>query len=364
MIILWWVTFIFLLIRFLVTALNYWFPQVLENDGAPVTDLVSVLIPARNEEHTIGLLLQSIHEQNFKNCEVLVLDDFSEDNTASVVKEFRKTDVRVKLLQGKELPEKMLGKNWACHQLAMAAKGKYLLFLDADVTIKDDFISNAVNTLKKDNLALLSVFPDQKMESREEILVVPLMNYLLLSLLPMFLIRKSSIPAFSAAVGQCMLYNAAIYKKHSVHLAVGANITEDIASMKLLKDQGYSCHSVMGNGFIECRMYRNYTEGIEGFSKNILTAFGNNYIGLPVYLFLTLGAYLIFMWFIPKTNLWLAFILIGYMRFMISKISRQNIFNNIVYHPWQMLTLIHISLLAIHKKITKTNQWKGRATDL
>lgn len=344
--------------------MHYWFPQLLKKDVSSVTDLVSILVPARNEEHTIGLLLRSIYEQNFRNYEVLVLDDFSVDNTADMVRESRKTDSRVKLLNGKELPEKMLGKSWACHQLALAAKGRYLLFLDADVVIKDDFITNAVNKLKNDNLALLSVFPDQKMESREEILVVPLMNYLLLSLLPMFLIRKSHLPSFSAAVGQCMLYDAPTYKKHSIHLAVGNNITEDIASMKFLKELGYNCHSVLGNGFIECRMYRNYTEGIEGFAKNILSGFGNSYTALLLYLFLSFFAYLWFLWFIPKTHLWLAFILIGYMRFMISKISRQNVFDNIVYHPWQMLTLIHISLLAIQKKITKTSKWKGRITDL
>lgn len=360
MLVIWWVTFLFLLIRFVVTAINFWFPQKLKESTAQEKDLVSILVPARNEEKNIDKLLRSIVNQGYKNYEVIVLDDYSDDNTSALVNQFRKIDPKVKLIQGKELPRNMLGKNWACHQLAQAAKGKYLLFLDADVMINSGLIQSSLAYLKKEELALLSVFPDQLMETREEKLVVPLLNYLLLSMIPLILIRKSSFPSLSAANGQCMLFDAAIYKKHQFHLSVGNKITEDIASMKLAKSLGYKTQSLLGNGLIQCRMYKSYDEGLEGFSKNILSGFGNSIPGLFFFLFFTVFSYVFFLWFVPKTNVWLCFIIIIYMKLMISILSRQNIFDNIVYHPWQMLSLIHISLLAIKKHLTKTIEWKGR----
>ena len=352
MLIIWWITFVLLLLRFLITALNYWFPQQLNEEPGAVTDLVSILIPVRNEENNIKLLLDSIYEQDFKNYEVIVMDVSSKDDTTQIVQECRKTDSKVRLVQGKELPDGLSGTNQARHQLAQVAKGKYLLFPDTRTQIKPGFIKNAVNLLKRENLALLSVFPDQLMESREEKLLVPLKNYLLLTLLPMFLLRKSALPAFAFADGQCTLYDAAVYKKIKPGPNTESKISDDASGMNRLKELGYNVHSVLGNGFIQCRLYRSYSEGLEDFSENILSFFGRSITILALFLFFTLFSYAVFLWSIPKTNVWLAFIIIVYMRIMISKLSRQNIFDNIVYHPWQMFTLIHISLLAIQKKMS------------
>src|SRR6516165_1759604 len=88
--------------------------------------LVSVLIPARNEAHRIGFCLHSLVNQDYPNIEILALDDYSEDGTAQVVKQFS----QVQLLTGEPLPKGWTGKSWACHQLANAARGELLLFAD------------------------------------------------------------------------------------------------------------------------------------------------------------------------------------------------------------------------------------------
>lgn len=360
MLVLWWITFSFLLVRFTVATINYWYPQQLEEDTSIPRDRVSILIPARNEEKNIDKLLRSILNQDYKNYEVLVLDDHSTDNTAMLVHQFSKIDPKVRLIKGEPLPPKMLGKNWACHQLGLQAKGNKMLFLDADVQVKNGLIRNALNYQQKENLALLSIFPDQIMETRGEKLVVPLMHYLLLSMLPLILIRKSKFPSLAAANGQFMLFDSHVYRKHLFHLSLANKITEDIECMRLVKKLGYRGQTLLANGFIMCRMYKNYDEGVNGFSKNILSGFGNSVSGLLIYLSSTLFAYLAFMWFVPTANLWLSFILIIYLRIMISKSANQNLINNILYHSWQMLTLVHISFLSVRKLLTKSNEWKGR----
>ena len=93
---------------------------------------VSILIPARNEENRISECLESLISQCNNVIEIIVLDDRSVDSTSEIVMGFSELDSRVKLMAGEELPSGWIGKHWACHQLSRVARGKYLLFIDAD----------------------------------------------------------------------------------------------------------------------------------------------------------------------------------------------------------------------------------------
>src|SRR5262249_42625775 len=95
---------------------------------------ISVLIPARDEAANISGCLESLLRQDYPNCEILVLDDQSEDDTGAIVRALAKRDVhgRLRLLSGAPLPKGWLGKCHACAELAAAATGEYLLFTDAD----------------------------------------------------------------------------------------------------------------------------------------------------------------------------------------------------------------------------------------
>ena len=94
--------------------------------------LISVLIPARDEEANIRTCLESLQKQDYPNFEILVLDDNSSDNTAKIVEQIAATDDRIQLLRGKPLPKDWAGKPFACYQLAKKARGSWLLFIDAD----------------------------------------------------------------------------------------------------------------------------------------------------------------------------------------------------------------------------------------
>ena len=218
---------------------------------------------------------------------MIVLNDQSEDETAELLQAHASQTPGFSYLEGQPLPAGWLGKNWACHQLAQQASGKYLLFFDADVAfLHPELVSHTLGTFQRHSLTLLSLFPNQEMNTFGEKLVVPIMHYLLLSLLPLHAVFRLSSPQFAAANGQFMMFEATNYQNHLWHQQVKQEVIEDIAIMKAVKRAGQKGKVLLANGFISYRMYRNLKEGVQGFSKNLLAGFGNSIPGLMIYLLL------------------------------------------------------------------------------
>src|SRR6476661_4152871 len=123
MIILFYIIFFFLILRFTVTLFNFISNPKLSASPKQYHHLVSVLIPARNEAKTISKLLTSLQKQDYQHLEIIVLDDNSDDETYIICQEFANKDTRFRAIKGLELPSTWLGKNFACYQLAKQAKG-------------------------------------------------------------------------------------------------------------------------------------------------------------------------------------------------------------------------------------------------
>ena len=120
---------------------------------------VSILVPARDEEENIGTCLESLQKQDYPNFEILVLDDNSVDNTASIVEQMAAKDNRIQLIRGEPLPEDWAGKPFACYQLAQKARGSWLLFVDADTTHASHMLRSLLALALKLKTSLLSGFP-------------------------------------------------------------------------------------------------------------------------------------------------------------------------------------------------------------
>jgi len=352
--------FFFLILRFAVTLFNFISNPKLTTSAKQHNELVSILIPARNEETDILGLLTSIKDQNYSNYEVIVLDDNSTDNTFQLCKDFSSQNKQFHVLSGKSLPKDWLGKNYACYQLAQGAKGSYLIFLDADEAIKDGLINNSINRMKSGNLTLLSLFTDQVFKSWGERLVVPLMHYVLLNLLPLRLVRLSKNPSFSAASGQFMMFDAANYHDNQWHEQVKHQVVEDVEIMKLVKGSDFNGEALLANGYIYCRMYKNFNESVNGFSKNFLAGFNNSVFGLFLYLLLVVIGPVASFFFLSSELILFALSLIVLSRVMISLASRQNVWQNVLLHPLQLFCMVFISVISVKKYFTKTVVWKGR----
>ncbi|HAH25179.1 MAG TPA: glycosyl transferase family 2, partial [Prolixibacteraceae bacterium] len=132
---------LFLGLRVMISLVNLLSGLHLADNKPAAFPKVSVLIPARNEEVALGVLLTGLQQVQYPELEIIVCDDHSSDNTEEILNWFSGEDDRVHWFLGEKLPDDWLGKNFACHQLAQKAIGKYLIFLDADVELSPDTIS-------------------------------------------------------------------------------------------------------------------------------------------------------------------------------------------------------------------------------
>src|SRR5688572_4854568 len=108
----------FLLIRLAVVLYNILTSPYLQpaKNTSSSEPLISVLIPARNEEANILTVLSDIKNQTYKKLEIIVLDDNSNDNTFNLADEFfrvNKSNLHAEIIKGEALPNGWLGKNWA-----------------------------------------------------------------------------------------------------------------------------------------------------------------------------------------------------------------------------------------------------------
>lgn len=326
----------------------------------PFEDLLSVLIPVRNEAQNIGNLLNDLQLQAYKNIEIIVFNDLSTDGTEAIVLDFAAKDQRIVLLNANDLPPGWLGKNFACHSASIKASGKYFLFLDADVRVQKGVLHNAVARAEKHQLGLLSIFPKQQMRSMGERFTVPNMNYILLSLLPLGLVLRSRFTALAAANGQFMLFNSTLYNQTHPHEKFKSNRVEDIEIARYFKKMNFAVECLTGDRSISCRMYTGFDEAVHGFSKNIIRFFGDSFaLASLFWLFTTWG-------FIPillsldhfMTILYLFVLLLT--RIVISYISKQNRTCNILLMIPQQLTMGWIIYKAFKYKLKNQYQWKGR----
>jgi glycosyltransferase involved in cell wall biosynthesis len=360
MVIVMYIILFFVVVRSAVALSNLIALPKLDLTTSRYSDKVSILIPARNEERNILLLLESILKQDYLNYEVIILDDDSTDTTYDLCNKFSDAHSQFKVIKGEPLPKDWLGKNYACHQLAQEASGKYLLFLDADVTMAPGLLNSALDQMIANKLSLLSLFPDQQMNTIGERSVIPLMNYLLLTLLPIRLIYGNRNPVFAAACGQFMLFDSEDYHQHQWHLKVRNEVVEDLKIMRVIKLAGCRGEALLANGLVSCRMYNGYQEAIDGFSKNFLAPFNNSILLFTIFLTLQIAGplFILFTLNIELILLMCTFIIIT--RGITSILSRQNVAYNTFLHPLQMVNLVIIGYFAIHRNITKTSHWKGR----
>jgi len=353
-------TLLFMILRFTVTLFNFISDPKLRRVARHFTDRVSILIPVRNESRDIIALLQSINSQDYNNYEVIILDDDSNDDTYKLCQAFCNNHQNFRIIKGEPLPAGWTGKNFACHQLALAAKGDFMLFLDADEQVHKGLINTAIYRMHQYKLGLLSVFADPDMRTTGEWAVVPLQHYVLLGLLPLRLVYLIKNEAVAAASGQFMLFNAEAYREHQWHSEVKDKIVEDAEIMRMVKAAGYNGETLLANGMLSSRMYKSYLEAVNGFSKNVLSVFNYNIIWFLIYIIVVIsGPMMILITLnVPLILFMSAIIMVG--RLMSSLSAGQNPVYNLVLHPLQMMSLTAIAFLAIQKHLTHTVIWKGR----
>lgn len=321
---------------------------------------LSLLIPARDEEANIGNLLVDLTTITDRILEIIVCDDQSTDRTAAIVEAFAARDPRIRLIRSGVLTDGWSGKNHACHRLAQEATGDYLLFLDADVRVREGVIDRSLQYMLRHRCDLMSIFPTQEMHTLGEKITVPNMQLILLTLLPLPLVRLSKFPSLSAANGQFMLFRRETYKELEPHRQFRKSRAEDIEIARHLKRLRRRVSCLTGERDVRCRMYHSLPEAVEGFSKNVTYFFGNSSSAAILYWLVTTLGFVAFLltgrW--DWLWLWLAATLLT--RIAASLTAGMKVGDNLLlFLPQQLMLGVFIFRSLINKR-KKTFRWKGR----
>ena len=230
--------------------------------------LISVCVPARNEERNIGRCVEALLEQTYPNFEIIVLDDRSTDSTPEILSRLSASDSRISVINGSDLPSGWAGKPHALTQAAAVARGEWLCFVDADTFVTPDALAAVCARAMETNADLFTIMTRQIMLTFWERAVLPLV---MLALSVGFSPRKVNDPRRKDAIanGQFIFIKRSIYEVVGGHAAIKSSIVEDKDLAVLVKGKGYRLIVADGRQVASTRMYTSLPEMWEGWTKNI-----------------------------------------------------------------------------------------------
>ncbi len=248
---------------------QYHLDIIVEIKPAPTAaPLISICIPARNEENNIRNSVESALGQDYPNIEVIVLDDRSTDSTLTQLREIASRDSRLLPISGSDLPEGWAGKPHALFQASAAAHGEWLCFVDADTFLAPQAISSCYAKAIETKADMFTTMNEQILGSFWEKVVMPLvMTALSVGFSP----RKVNDPATRDAIanGQFILIRRAVYDSIGGHEKVKDQIVEDKAISEQVKWNGHHLVVADGSQVVRTRMYTDLPSMWEGWTKNI-----------------------------------------------------------------------------------------------
>ena len=261
--------------------------------------MVSVCVPARNEERGIQACLLSLLKQDYPNFEVIVLNDHSTDHTGELIQDLAENNSCLIALEGKDLPESWLGKPFALYQAFQKAKGEILLFTDADPVFEPHALRTAVFTMKERGLDALTLMPKAEFGSFWERAVQPVIFGFIASLTRF---KNVNDPNDKSAMG----FGAFLMFKRSAYEAIGgheggkADVLEDVLIAKRLKKAGLKLLVADAKCLFSIRMYHGFHEIWTGWRKNMFPAMKRSVARALYYVFMVLAflltPYLILGW--------------------------------------------------------------------
>jgi cellulose synthase/poly-beta-1,6-N-acetylglucosamine synthase-like glycosyltransferase len=247
---------------------------------------LTVIIPARNEEECLGACLESLVSQSEevfelgKDWELIVVDDHSTDRTVEIAKGF----AGVTVMEAGKLEHGWTGKNAAIWTAAKGARGRWLLFSDADTVHEPGNLHRAIHEAKKHKVGMLSYSPRQIVQGVAQRSLMPLVFCELALAYPP---AKVSDPGqrIAAANGQFLLIEREAYRRLGGHAAVAAKVLEDVELAFLAKRRKLGLRFRYAEDAVSTRMYRTTGAMMEGWTKNLALLFDNT-LALTVWRFL------------------------------------------------------------------------------
>jgi len=211
---------------------------------------VSIIIPARNEEEFIGKCLDSLIKQDYKNYEIVVIDDSSDDTTREIISEYAKKYSKIIPVYARPKPEGWMGKNWACMEGYRKSTGELLLFTDADTNHSKNVLSLAVSHLISFNLDALSAIPKMLTFDFWTNITLPMISTFLHTRFSALNVNNPSKKT-GYFFGSFFILKKRTYEEVGMHEGVKQEIIEDGALGRKVKELGYKMKMVRGEHLID-----------------------------------------------------------------------------------------------------------------
>lgn len=328
--------------------------------------LVSVLIPARDEERTIERTLRALLAQTYENLEVIVLNDRSTDTTGEILARLSADDSRLTAVAGADLPAGWMGKPWALHQASTLARGELLLFVDADVIYAPAAVAAAVRRIEQRDVAMLSLLPDFEMKTLGEHAILPMLALTAFSMLPIWLSNRTRIATIAIGGGPGNLVRRAAYDAAGGHQALRDAVIDDIALARLVRRAGFATEAVRADELVRVRMYHGLRESVEGFTKNAYAAFGNR-LGVAVFLLVAMIVFHLGPFVMAATGDRLAIATVAVIvatRLLLFSAFRYPLWSALLMHPvmivlWSWIVMRSIWFSGFRRQL----RWRGRTYD-
>ena len=332
---------------------------------------VSLLIPARNEEANLELLLPTLVAQDYANLEIIVLNDHSTDRTLEVAQKYAARDSRLRVIEGGELLPDWLGKPNACRQLAEAASGEILVFTDADTLWQPDAISLCVKAMQATQADAMCAWPEQILSGWFSSLVQPWMTWSLLALLPVWLIPNPKHKLIVSANGQMLAFRKNCYSSIGGFEPVKHSILEDMALARNVKAQNMRFVLLNGLGSVKCKMYSSTQETFDGFAKAAFVGLGSSVPALFVSILFFAWLFLVpWVWFFVAltSSSSLTMPVIAVILSLLGRFVSDLEFGYPLYlwffQPISMIGWAVIALASWRRFRKGETSWKGRTYDL
>jgi glycosyltransferase involved in cell wall biosynthesis len=244
---------------------------------------ISVIIPARNEEALLLECLASLLEQNGeffrlgRDWELILVDDGSTDSTLGLMKDAAAGTEGVRVLEApalelRDTQRAFTGKTQACWLGAQQARGRYLVFTDADTIHEPNSLIHALHEAKKYDASLLSYSPRQVVHGIWQHALMPLVFSELASVYPMAQVNDPASRT-AAANGQFLMVEREAYFAVGGHRAVGRSILEDVDLAWNIKRSKRVLRFRYAPDALSTRMYRGFGDMVEGWTKNLALLF-------------------------------------------------------------------------------------------
>jgi glycosyltransferase involved in cell wall biosynthesis len=238
----------------------------------PILPQVSVIVPARNEEASLGACLESLVTQTGVVFEIIVVDDHSTDRTRDIAESFTGRQGAVRVIEAGPLPAGWTGKNNAVTAGARSARGPWLLFTDADTIHLQGSLARSLAEANDNGAEMLSYSPEQIAISFWEKAILPVVFAELAGQYPPSKVSDPS-STIAAANGQYILIKREAYDAIGGHAAIAGEILEDVALARAVKASGRKIRFRYAADAVRTRMYRSFSQLREGWTKNLALLF-------------------------------------------------------------------------------------------